>query len=335
MNSKFDDFIYQLQNSDEWLELNKQRKLTYWRYALSWCIGIGLLLLGFGLLIFGSDSETIESGLGSLVMSVVIIIILVRMSHKLYSGQYKQIVVPKLLADVLEQFDNKTDPVSGKRNKFKYYRGKHIGFSHVTEFPLFEKYNHDKISYQGEDLFKGTLGATEFQFSDFVMKRSRDTIIGINRTDHSSQTIDFTVFRGLVFIADFHKSFNGTTTITTRTGKQYKYQKAVGARINTISHEFDQMFKVHTTDDTTAQYLLPVNMLERIDAMRKLFPNKGLAICLHNGKVAISIHNFDFFEISKARKPGNKDIQRTYTEISAILEIIELLNLNLRIWSKE
>lgn len=335
MDSKFDVFIQELQNTDEWLKLDKERKVTYWRYVLSWLLGFGLLILGIGLLLFGSDSETIESGLGSLVMSVVIIVFMIRLSRKLYSEQYKQIVVPKLLTQVLEQFDLKSEELSGKKNKFKYYTKKHIGFNHLIEFPLFEKYDHDKISYQGEDLFKGTLGETDFQFSDFVMKRSRDTIIGINRTDHSSQTIDFTVFRGLVFIADFHKSFNGTTTITARRGKKYKYQKLIGNTMSTISEEFDRMFKVYTTDEITAQYLLPVNMLERITAMRKLFPNKGMAICLHDGKIAISIHDFDFFEISKARKPRSKDIQRTYAEISAVMEIIEVLNLNLRIWSKE
>ena len=104
--------------------------------------------------------------------------------------------------------------------------------------------------------------------------------------------------------------------------------------MHTISLEFDKQFKVTTTDEVTARYLLPVNMLERILVLRKLFPRKGMALCLHDGLLIISIHDADFFEIPGIQKIGGKGVLRTYREIKAILDIIELLNLNLRIWSK-
>jgi hypothetical protein len=328
LETKFVNFIEELKGSKDWIELNKQRKTTYWRYVLSWLIGFGLFILGCGLLLFSTDEDLIMSGLGSIVMSFVMVIYLIRISRKLYSSNYKALVVPKIVTDAVQQFDSNTNSSSKKNNKCDYYADKHIGFNLLSSFPLFEKYDHKKNIYSGEDLFKGNLGDTDFQFSDILIKRNRDLIV-------VDQNVDITVFRGLVFIADFHKNFEGTTTIMTRQGKQYAHQTVVGSRMTTISHQFDQMFNIHTTDEITARYLLPVNMLERIIALRKLFPRKGIAICLHEGMLAISIHDFDFFEITKARKPRSSDIKQTYTEISAILEMIDVLNLNLRIWNKQ
>jgi hypothetical protein len=184
------------------------------------------------------------------------------------------------------------------------------------------------MTFSGEDLFSGTLGETDFQFSDFVFKQNRDLLI-------VNQSIDVTVFRGLVFIADFHKSFEGTTTLTTRKGKIYKQQTIIGSSMGTVSHEFDRMFKVSTTDEITAQYLLPANIMERIISLRKLFAGNGMAICLHEGILVISIHEADFFESKGLKKLESQGLLHTYKEIKTIVEIIELLNLNLRIWSKQ
>ena len=176
-------------------------------------------------------------------------------------------------------------------------------------------------------MFTGKLGETSFQFSDFVIKQNRDIPL-------ADQNIDLTVFKGLVFMADFHKAFEGTTTLITRKGKKYKRQTLIGSRMRTVSHEFDQMFNVFTTDEITARYLLPANMLERIINLRKLIPGEGMAICLHEGKLVISLHNIDFFESDGLKALDNHGLMRTYQEIKAILEIIDLLNLNLRLWNK-
>ena len=327
MVPEYEGFVRQLEGTDEWHELNRQRKIAHWRRVLGWFVGLGLLILGFSLLIFGTDGDTITSGLGALVMSVVMVIIFYRLSHKHYSVYYKQMVVPPLVQQVLNQSKVEPDGAAAD-NECTFDHEDCIDFDKLLEIPLFHKYNHEKVSYTGEDLFSGWLGNTEFQFSDFVIKRNRDLVV-------VDQDVDVTVFRGLVFIADFHKAFEGTVTLMTRRGKKYKHQTMVGSPMKTISYEFDKMFKVTTTDEITARYLLPVNMLERLVALRKLFPQKGMAICLHDGLMAISIHDVDFFEIKGLSKLKSKGVKRTYDEIKAIIDIVDILNLNLRIWGKQ
>lgn len=324
MVPEYEGFVRQLEGTDGWRELNRQRKIAHWRRVFGWFFGLALLVLGFFLLVFIGE---VMSGLGSVVMSVVMVIVFYRISHKHYSAYYKQLVVPPLVQDVLVKSEVDSGGSAGE-NECTFDHEDCIDFDQLLEIPLFQKYDHEKISYTGEDLFRGWLGDTEFQFSDFVIKRNRDLVL-------VDQTIDVTVFRGLVFIADFHKAFEGTVTLTTKRGKVYRHQTMVGSRMNTVSFEFDKMFKVTTTDEMTARYLLPVNMLERIVALRKLFPRKGMAICLHDGLLAISIHDVDFFEIKGLSKLKSKGVQHTYSEIKAIIDIVDVLNLNLRIWGKQ
>jgi hypothetical protein len=263
----YDNLVQELSGTKEWHELNKYRKKSIRERIIAWLIGFTLLLMGFALIIFGTDSDTISSGLGSLVMSVVMVVFLYRLTRKKYSLQFKRLLIPRLVTDIFEN-SSSTDDSGEQVARCKFNPEKHINMNLLVSIPLFRKYDADKIIYDGEDLFSGSLGKTDFQFSDFVIKRNRDLIL-------VNQNVDVTVFRGLVFIADFNKSFEGTTTLTTRRGKIYKRQTVIGSRMRTVSHEFDQMFKVSTTDEITARYLLPANILERIIKLRKGFPRKG------------------------------------------------------------
>ncbi|MEK5037092.1 DUF3137 domain-containing protein [Sporosarcina sp. FSL K6-3457] len=323
MIPKFDSLVQVLSGTKPWQQLNEQRLKSIRGRIFGWFLGFALLLLGLSLLLFGE----ITSGFGALVMSVVMVIISYRITHKQYSEQYKKLVVPPLVSNIITH-SIPLDTLDKKRNRCKFNHQGHIDLDLLLSIPLFQKYDEGIISYHGEDLFSGTIDKTDFQFSDFVIQKNYDLIL-------VDQDIDITTFRGLVFIADFHKSFDGTTTLKTRKGKIYKHQTMTGSSMKTASHEFDKMFKISTTDEITGRYLLPANMLERIINLRKLFPGQGMAICLHDGMLIISIHGVDFFEAKGLKKLEKQNLLRTYEEIKAIVEIIHLLNLNLRIWNKQ
>ncbi len=319
----YESYVQQLSGTKNWKELEKHRmKAILGRYLVAPLIGIGLVLLGLVLLF----SEPF-SGLSAIVISVPMTIILFRLAHKNYSKEYKRLIMPTLVTDIIKSYSEAD--ASGKTSvKCRYKQSSHVNESFLYNIPLFEKYNKDRIHTEGEDLFVGHLGSTAFQFSDLIFKHNRDIPL-------ADQDIDLTVFKGLVFVADFHKAFEGTTTLTTRKGKVYRRLRSIGSRMKSDSLEFDRMFKISTTDEITARYLLPANMMERVANLRKLFPRLGMALCLHDGMLVISIHNVDFFESAGLKKLDGGGMKRTYEEIKAIMDIIELLNLNLRIWNKK
>jgi hypothetical protein len=315
MVHEYDTLVQRLSGTKEWNELEVFRKKgVIGRYLIAPLIGIALALGG---IYFGSFA--------SIVLAVPIALFLYRLAHKNYSNEYKKLIMPRLVSDIIKSY---SDDDSGNTSvKCNYDASDLVDHNLLLEIPLFQKYLAKNIHSEGEDLFIGYVGSTEYQFSDLTFKHN----IVIPLTDRD---FDLTLFKGLVFIADFHKAFEGTTTLTTRKGKMFRRLAMSGSRMSTVSLEFDQMFKIFTTDEVTARYLLPANMLERIANLRKLFPRKGMTICLHEGMLIISIHNVDYFESDGLKKLDEGGMRRTYDEIKSIMDIIELLNLNLRIWSK-
>lgn len=319
MNIDYDSYMETIKSTKRWDELGSYRKKAERQRIYAWFIGFGILIIGGIALLMGE----FFSALSAPVVAVCIVIFLYKKTHKDYSKKCKGVVVPKLLTDVINSYS-----VSGGKTVASYNAKQHINFNTLLGIPLFKNYKHKRIHYEGEDLFVGKLGETSFQFSDFVIQRNRDIPL-------ADQDINLKVFKGLVLIADFHKAFEGTTTLITRKGNVYKHQSFIGSRMNTISYEFDRMFKVFTTDEITARYLLPVNMLERIVKLRGMIPGEGMALCLHEGQLVISLHNVDLFETDGLKQLNKKTLHRISQEIKAILDIIDLLNLNLRLWNKQ
>lgn len=321
MNLSFEDFVKHFSETEEWKELDEQRRKARKGRLLAWPIGaLGLVCSLYWLLSGDPDSDAF-SGLAGIVASVCIVIFMRRLAFKNYSSYYKKMFIPQLVKQVLHNAG-----ATGK-SRITYKREGCINVGKLVQTPLFHKYSNASFYSEGEDLFSGTLGETDFQFSDLTIKKPhRNWFI-----DHEFQ---FTIFRGLVFMADFHKSFTGSTTLITRKGKSFKRLSMAGSSFQTISDPFNRYFKRRTTDETTAQYLLPINILERMVELRELFARHGLSVCLHEGILVIAIHDVDFFEADGLKKPDSKAVRRTYVQIQAIVSIIELLTLNTRIWSK-
>jgi len=334
MADSYEDILSELSRSKHWGHLEEVRKIALRRRVYAWILGFFLLVLSLGMMLFGSG-DVVFSGFGGLFVSVFITRYCLRIVRKTYSAEYKKLFIPPLVTSVITQAANSDTQASrgnGSQrnqpaNRCSFYHDRHINISLLQRIPLFAKYVGDDLIFHGEDLFSGKINKTDFQFSDFLIKREYKSKL-------VDQTFEFTIFRGLVFIADFHKAFEGTTTLMSRKGKKYKRQRMIGSRMNTVSHEFDRLFRTTTTDEITARYLLPANIIERIIHLRKLFPKNGVSICLHNGIVVIAIQDVDYFEADGLNKPESKAVRHTYEQIQTLVSIIELLNLNIRIWNK-
>lgn len=307
--------------------------------CLCWIAALAIFAIGIAVINFAlTDTSYVPDedpdgalyavlfGLGISVYAVFFIRSMLRKVHKRYSRYYKALIVPPLVANMVERATYPSEFPSG-RFVCSYEANQFISPSQLTVFPMFHHLDKAR-EWQGEDLFSGTLGLTDFQLSEiFAQEVERDT--------DSGNDVKTTLFNGFVFIADFHKHFEGTITISSRKGKYSYYSAPRGTDMKTISHEFDQLYRLRTTDSTTARYLLPVDMYERLIRLRHLFPKQGIQLCLHDGILAIAIHHLDFFEAKGIRKLENDAIRHTYDELRSILDIVDLLNLNTRIWGKE
>ena len=134
--------------------------------------------------------------------------------------------------------------------------------------------------YHAEDLIEGCLDKTSFICSEVHAeeRRARSTKNGV-------QYYWEDIFKGFLFIADFHKEFQGETTVL----RDSFFKIKMGAsRVKMESPDFEKVFDVFSTNQIEARYLITPSMMER---MLKLDSNfkKGITISFRNSTILVAI----------------------------------------------
>lgn len=206
---------------------------------------------------------------------------------------------------------------------------------HKDQFRASKLFRRYPDRYKGEDYVKGRLDKTDFEFSELHAEyESRDS---------DGDTTYHTIFKGLFMIADFHKNFQGHTVVVPDNtgegwfGRVFKGAKRSGKELAKMENpEFEKLFDVYTTDQVEARYILSTSMLENIMDLKKRF-KKNIYLAFLDSCVYIAIEwNKKFLEPNlKQSLLDEKTTHRYLDDIWECLEIIEELNLNTRIWTKE
>ena len=182
--------------------------------------------------------------------------------------------------------------------------------------------------YHAEDLIEGCLDKTSFICSEVHAeeRRARSTKNGV-------QYYWEDIFKGFLFIADFHKEFQGETTVL----RDSFFKIKMGAsRVKMESPDFEKVFDVFSTNQIEARYLITPSMMER---MLKLDSNfkKGITISFRNSTILVAIPDSkNRFEADVWSSLSDMSILTSdFAVLQSLLEIVDELNLNTRIWSKE
>jgi hypothetical protein len=152
-----------------------------------------------------------------------------------------------------------------------------------------------------------------------------------------------TVFKGLFFHADFNKEIKGKTYIEPDTAERLfgKFGQSLqtspkGKLVKLENPEFEKIFAVYATDQTEARYILTPTIMEALVTIYKKYKRKmHLSFIGSRVYVAMSFSQ-DLFE-PKIFKSGVKfdDVEFMYNLFLMNATIIQELNLNTRIWTKE
>ena len=182
--------------------------------------------------------------------------------------------------------------------------------------------------YHSEDLISGHIGKTPFCFAEVHAEEKHTT----TNSKGQAQTTWVTLFKGFMFVADFNKNFSGRTTVLRDSFLNF----ARGNRVKLENTEFEKHYDVFSTDQVEARYILTPSMMERMIQLDNLFGNDTL-LSFQESKVVIMIKSSRNHFESKLTRPVNekKTLQEEYNTIVALTSIIDALDLNTRIWSKE
>ncbi|MGL4854827.1 MAG: DUF3137 domain-containing protein, partial [Lentisphaeria bacterium] len=192
----------------------------------------------------------------------------------------------------------------------------------------------------GEDLVTGKYNDVDLAFSELHTQYKTTS----KNSKGSTTTHWHTVFKGLFVIVDFHKNFKHKTMVVPDFAEKM-FGQLIGnfmqrnnfARSGKLCRmedvEFEKIYAVYAHDDIEARYLLSPHLMSEMVKMRQRF-GCNIYFSFIKSKLFIAIESkYNFFE-----RPKSIDVNslcHTFNEINTILKIVDDLNLDTRIWSKE
>ena len=268
--------------------------------------------------IIASYYRTHFAGLPPFILFLGGIIAVVRLYYrkKAYVSKYKETIVRRII--------NFIDP------SFQYDPGSHISRRDYDSSGLFiEKPER----FKGDDYIEGKRDKTFFCFSELHTEHK----VGSGKNSHWE-----TIFKGLFFIGDFNKHFQGRTYVWSERNPQLNFLNKLFssfawdlAKVKLESSEFENRFIVYSTDQVEARYILTPSFMERLSKLQDMMgPKTAFSFVNTNIYVAVPIKE-DLFEPSVFSANDYNTISDYYNTVQMVLGIIDELKLNQRLWTKE
>jgi len=202
-------------------------------------------------------------------------------------------------------------------------------------------FHHSVDSYTGDDYVSGFNAETQIEFSELHTQYKTVTYDSKgNRHEHWH-----TIFRGIFFSADFSKNFNAQTFVLTDTAEKLfgflgtkfqKINKSYGELVKLEDPDFEEKFVVYSNNQTEARYLLSPSLMRRIVNFAEK-SKKKIQLSFVDSRLYIAIpFNKSLFEPKLFGEiVGIDHVREYYLDLLLANDLVDDLNLNIRIWSKE
>ncbi len=212
-------------------------------------------------------------------------------------------------------------------------------FIQQNHFAKSELYLRQADKYFGDDLVEGRIGDTHIAFSEIHAKyRSKND-------DDEGGSKWHSLFDGLFFMADFNKNFTGKYFVLPdfaeksfgRVGKFFqKMNIGRGKLISLEDPDFEKAFAVYGTDQVEARYILSSALMRRLLDFKNQC-KKNIMISFVGSHLFIAIpYRGQLFEPSfYTRSDKPEKINEYFRDLNLVVGVVEELNLNTRIWSKQ
>ncbi|MBM4103339.1 MAG: DUF3137 domain-containing protein [Planctomycetes bacterium] len=240
-----------------------------------------------------------------------------------YRSGFKRIILPKLIAFVEPGLEYRPEQGISK----ELFRAAGL-------------FLHSIDRYKCEDMIQGKVGKTEIAFSEVHAEYKTTSGSGKNR-----RTEWHTIFKGLFFIADFNKDFHGRTVVLPDTAEKLfglfgqtlqSWNSSYGQLVRLEDVEFEKEFVVYGTDQIEARYILSPALMERILLFGRK-AGKKIYLSFLGSKVFVAIpvqENMFEPKVFSSILDFNV-IAEYYAQLQLGVGIVDELNLNTRIWTKE
>lgn len=213
-----------------------------------------------------------------------------------------------------------------------------LDFIDESDFIQSNIFNIDHNIYVGDDYIWGKIGETKIEFSEIFSAYS-------SKSSTYSSTYSHLIFKGLFFIADFNKSFTGRIVVLP--DKAERFLGRLGSKLQSTSrnhgqlirledNEFEKYFVVYGDDQITARYVLSTSLMNRIvDFKKKTGRNIHFSFVDSKFYLAIPCPKALFEPKLYKTLLDFNPIKEYFEDLQLAMEIVDDLNLNTRIWTKQ
>lgn len=192
-----------------------------------------------------------------------------------------------------------------------------------------------------EDQITGRLGKTVFCFSEVHAEYKTTT-----QTKHGTRETWHDIFRGIIFVADFNKNFDGITVVRPKdTGAAISAWFAKNVPVlSSSSHQLVQLenpdfcdeFVTYSNDQVEARYILTPLMMERLCELNSRSEYTIAASFIDKYMFLAFPLETNHFDPPVFKTLLDPDLLHNDIEVvKFMLGIVESLDLNTRIWGKK
>lgn len=296
--------------------LRRKQRSTVQTFTFTW---LGTLL--FGIILMGTGNEAI-------IVFVIILIVVYGIIASIFgykaTKKYKRIFKDVVIGPLIRAIDPQLQYAKEACIVRAKYEESKIFLTHADR-------------YYGEDYVWGMVDKTMIEFSELHTQYVTH--------DSKGRTQYHDIFKGLFLIADFHKDFKCRVVVMPDYSEKLFgglakfFQKMNMMRDQLVYMEdpvFEKMFKVYSNDQVEARYILSPNMLKRIVDMKTKM-NRNIHLSFINSKMFLAISMSKNLFDPKLRKSvmNPQIIYEFYQQILECVQIVDDMNLNTRIWTKQ
>ncbi|MBC6110064.1 DUF3137 domain-containing protein [Pedobacter fastidiosus] len=286
----------------------------------------GYLFIGGGILlgilgsVLGFPIPSILAGLVPIIFGGVT---LYRISDELnaYKDSFKRDVIGSALKNLDQSLT--IDPYKG---------------IYEQEFIDAQLFKTDPDRYKTEDLVCGTAGKTGFYFAEVHAEYKTEV-----QTKNGTRTEWHDIFKGIIFVADFNKNFNGITIVRPKDigssiGAWFSKNLFSFGDNDVVQLEnptFCKEFITYANDQVEARYILTPAMMERILELNRR-AKYTVTLSFISSKMYIGFPlDRNYFEAPIFKTLLNPELlDEDISTINFMYDIIKELDLNTRIWGK-
>lgn len=315
--------LYETKLKGKLSTLETTRKKILSRYLLTFLLLAGLVTVNYFLVNLNPHVALIVT---SVVISVAFLIYFVYQTSqqkKIYRETFKSGVVAELVKLINPDWQYMFDYCMSQES-----------YQQSGLFP------HHYDRYDGDDFVTGKIEKTDFQFSELHTQYKQVTY----GSKGQRQEHWVTIFRGLFMHADFNKNFSEITYVLPDTaerllgsfGQSLQKLSGRGQLVKLENPEFEKLFVVYSSDQVESRYILTPTMMEAMVNLYRRFGGEIYFSFVGSRVYFANSINEALFEPNIFRSGINfSDIKEMFDLFEMITVLIQELNLNTRIWTKE